>query len=89
MLAERIGSNHPSSLGLHPAIYFYSYDGRHKQASFYAGVNFVKSLETKDTIHEFLRVRENFETLLQEYNYHIQQIVRIVDKGAEPNKICH
>ena len=83
MLAERIGSNHPSSLGLHPAIYFYSYDGRHKQASFYAGVNFVKSLETKDTIHEFLRVRENFETLLQEYNYHIQQIVRRY-RGAEP-----
>ena len=75
-LAERIGSRNPSSLGLHPAIYFYSHDGRHKQASFYAGVNFVKQLDTKNKIHNFLKVRGKFETILQKYNYHIQQIVR-------------
>jgi hypothetical protein len=37
----RLNSNHPSSLGLHPIIYFYSQDGRHKTASFFAIVDFV------------------------------------------------
>lgn len=33
-VVRRLNSVHPSSLGLHPAIYFYSKDGRHKPASF-------------------------------------------------------
>lgn len=35
-ISYRINSNHPSSLGLHPAVYFYSQEGRHKPASFFA-----------------------------------------------------
>jgi hypothetical protein len=75
-LAERINSSKPASLGLHPAVYFYSYDGRHKQASFYAGVEFVKKLNNTNAINKFLKVRESFEEMLQKYNYLTQQIVR-------------
>jgi len=76
VLTNRISSNEPFSLGLHPAIYFYSHDGRHKQASFYAAVNFVKQLDTKNKIYDFLNVRGKFEIILQKYNYLIQQILR-------------
>lgn len=35
-VARRVNSTYSSSLGLHPVVYFYSKDGVHKVASFYA-----------------------------------------------------
>ena len=45
-VAYRLNSNHSSSLGLHPVIYFYSQDGRHKTASFFAMIDFVVELDS-------------------------------------------
>ncbi|MEP6556563.1 MAG: HNH endonuclease signature motif containing protein, partial [Ferruginibacter sp.] len=75
-VAYRINSNHPSSLGLHPIVYFYSQDGRHKVASFFATVAFVMEVETKNLYIEFIEVRSSFEYFLLKYDYIIQQIVR-------------
>ena len=75
-IAWRINSVHPSSLGLHPIIYFYSIDGKHKPASFYFTVALVIELERKNKINDFIQVREMFEKFLLEFDYLIQQITR-------------
>ncbi len=75
-IAWRINSNHPSSLGLHPVVYFYSQDGRHKVASFYATLAFVKELEEKNKLKEFSLVRPQFENILLKNDPLIQQINR-------------
>ncbi|MEE9304292.1 MAG: DUF262 domain-containing protein [Thiotrichaceae bacterium] len=75
-VVRRINSIHPSSLGLHPAIYFYSKEGKHKPASFWAAIEFVRQLEQLRLFNDFTDVRESFESFLMKYDYLIQQIVR-------------
>jgi len=71
-----INANHISSLGLHPAVYFYSKTGRHKTASFFAITDFIMELESKNKLKDFIKIREKFEDLLIEYDFAIQQILR-------------
>ncbi len=75
-VAYRLNSNHPSSLGLHPSVYFYSVDGRHKTASFFAMVDFVMELDKQSRINDFIDIRAKFEEFILEYDYLIQQIYR-------------
>ncbi len=75
-VAQLLNSNHSSSLGLHPVVYFYSSDGRFKIASFYAITLLVKELEEKKKLKEFITVREPFEKILLENDNYIQQILR-------------
>jgi hypothetical protein len=75
-VAYRLNSNHASSLGLHPVVYFYSQDGRHKTASFFAMVDFVVELDKRKKINDFIDVRSEFEKFVLEYDYLIQQINR-------------
>lgn len=75
-IAYLINANHISSLGLHPAVYFYSRTGRHKTASFFAIADFIMDLESKNKLKDFIKIREKFEDLLIEYDFAIQQILR-------------
>ena len=75
-IAYRMNSNHASSLGLHPVVYFYSQDGRHKTASFFAMVDFVMGLDKRKKIDDFIDVRSEFEKFILEYDYLVQQINR-------------
>jgi len=75
-VVRRLNSIHPSSLGFHPAIYFYSKDGRHKPASFWAAIDFLRELEKKKKFDWFTDVRSQFEEFLLQYDYIVQQIVR-------------
>lgn len=75
-IAWRINSVHPSSLGLHPVIYFYSIEGKHKPASFYYTVAFLLELERTNSYNEFIKVRGDFERFLVEYDYVLTQITR-------------
>lgn len=78
-IVQRINSIHPSSLGLHPAIYFYGNNGRHKVGSFYAIAALIMEFEnyTDDTLFKnFTKVRSDFEYLLIKYDYLVQQIIR-------------
>lgn len=75
-VAQRINSSHPSSLGLHPIVYFYSANGRHKPASFYAIVSLMMELEKRNKFRDFIKVREGFESIILKYDYIVQQIVR-------------
>ncbi len=71
-----LNSNHPSSLGLHPAVYFYSQDGRHKSSSFLAITNFIIKLSDSNKINEFIKVRSRFEQFIMKFDYLSQQINR-------------
>jgi len=75
-IARRINSIHPSSLGLHPAFYFYSKGGRHKTASFYATTALMLDFEDDTLTNQFIKIREKFETFIIEYDFLVQQIVR-------------
>jgi hypothetical protein len=75
-IAYRINSNHASSLGLHPAVYFYSQEGRHKIASFYAVTEFLLYLEESSRYSDFTKIRPIFEDVLLNYDYLVQQINR-------------
>lgn len=75
-VAYIINANHISSLGLHPAVYFYSKTGRHKTASFFAISDFIMELESKKKFKDFIKVREKFEDILIEYDFAVQQILR-------------
>jgi len=72
----RINSIHPSSLGLHPIIYFYSKEGKYKTASFYAITNFILELIRKNKLNDFTKAREEFENFIINYDYVTQQINR-------------
>ncbi|VUD68902.1 hypothetical protein TDB9533_04261 [Thalassocella blandensis] len=75
-ISNLINSTHPSSLGLHPAVYFYSKTGRHKTASFFAVTEFLIELERKNKLNYFTDNREAFEETLIEYDFINQQILR-------------
>jgi len=75
-ISNLINSVHPSSLGLHPAVYFYSKTGRHKTASFFAVTEFLIELENKKKLKFFTENREVFEDLMIEYDFINQQILR-------------
>lgn len=74
--AGRIAGNEPASLGLHPAVYFYSATGRFQPAAFLAAVAFVKELADKRKISSFTEKRAEFEEFLVRYKYFLNQIVR-------------
>jgi hypothetical protein len=74
--AQRINSDDQSSLGLHPIVYVYSESGRHKPASLYAITDLILDFEKNKKFEDFICVREQFEKLLLENDYLIQQIVR-------------
>ncbi|NBA84858.1 DUF262 domain-containing protein [Emticicia sp. CRIBPO] len=75
-IAWRINSNQPSSLGLHPVVYFYSQDGRYKVASFYATLAFIKELGEKNKFKDFIKVRPPFEDIILQTDHLVQQISR-------------
>jgi len=75
-IAQRISSDHPGSLGISPFAYFYSINGRHKPASFYAITALILQLEKESKFREFTSIRSKFETILVKYDYLVQQIVR-------------
>lgn len=75
-VAERILSDQPSSLGLHPAVYFYSDNGRHQPLSFLAIVSLFKEFERRDYYKKFMKVRRSFEDFLLAYKDFTVQIVR-------------
>ncbi len=75
-VAQRINSKHPGSLGLHPFVYFYSQNGRYKPASFFAVTALILEFETHNSFKTFTSVRKDFENLIVDHDYFVQQIVR-------------
>ena len=82
-VVNRITGLHPSSLGLHPAVYFYSATGRHQPTAFLAAIEFVKELEEKSLFKKFTEVREKFEQFLLENKSFANQVTVKIGSGAK------
>ncbi len=76
----RICSNHPSSLGLHPALYFYSPGGVFQPAALLSFVALFKNFENEDYLN-FTRARAKFEEFLLSHRG-ITEAVRKLGSGA-------
>ena len=74
-IAQRINSNHPSSLGLHPIVYFYNKSGKPKLGSFYGVVSLILELNSTENFPNFIKVRADFEWVIWQDDM-IPQIVR-------------
>ena len=72
----RINSSHASSVGLHPAVYFYNTIGKHQQSSFLAWCSLVIEYEEKDFFNKFIPVRKQFEEFLLKHRILPIQIIR-------------
>ncbi|MGX4768634.1 HNH endonuclease family protein [Bradyrhizobium guangdongense] len=75
-LVRRISGTHPSSLGLHPAVYFYSETGRHQPTAVLGAAALVRELDTKNSFNSFTRVRRDFEDFILSNKNFINQIQR-------------
>jgi hypothetical protein len=80
--SSRIAGIRPESLGLHPAVYFYSATGGYQPAAFLATISFVQEMEAKQELSTFVKFRRDFEELLLKYKYFINQIVRHYGSGT-------
>ncbi|MEQ8269047.1 MAG: DUF262 domain-containing protein [Parvibaculum sp.] len=81
-LVYRITGLHASSLGLHPAVYFYSATGRHQPNAFLAIVEFIKEMERKNNFREFTDVRKNFENFFLANKSYANQVTVKIGSGA-------
>lgn len=80
---QLVNDNHPSSLGLHPAIYIYSQSGNFRVSCFHAVIIFTKELSENNKLNIFTKYRAEFESIIVKSDVLIQQIVR---KARQANK---
>jgi hypothetical protein len=82
-IANRISGTHPSSLGLHPAVYFYSSTGRYQPTAFLAVVSLLRLLEENDRFREFIKIRRPFEDFLVKHRILVNQVTVKYGSGAK------
>ncbi len=73
-LVSRITTTEASSLGLHPAVYFYAANYRHQPTAVLAVAQFVKDMIDEDGFLEFTRHRGKFEEFLVGHKKFINQL---------------
>lgn len=81
-IADRISGTHPSSLGLHPAVYFYSSTGRYQPTAFLAVVAMIEEFERRNLFVEFTSIRRKLEEFLINNKILINQVT--VKYGSGP-----
>lgn len=77
---RRLCSNHPSSLGLHPALYFYARSGAFQPGAIFAMVDLLKDWDTPN-FRSFTAVRRGFEEFLLS-NRNFTEAVRRLGSGS-------
>jgi hypothetical protein len=70
-------------LGLHPAVYFYSADGRHQPTATLGLVSLIREFEQKNEFELFTNVRREFEDFLVTNKNFVNQIQRKFGSGAK------
>lgn len=82
-LLNRITGTHPSSLGLHPIVYFYSNAGRYQPTAFFAIIQLIKDFGVKNQFKQFTEIRNEFENFLLKYKHFINQITLKYGSGLK------
>ena len=78
----RVAGMSAGSLGLHPAVYFYSATGKYQPTAFLAAVSLIRTLVDQNELNEFSIARFRFEELLVDYKVLINEIVRHYGSGS-------
>ncbi|MFH1157539.1 MAG: DUF262 domain-containing protein, partial [Pseudomonadota bacterium] len=73
-LSQVLTGTSASSLGLYPAVYFYSANGRHQPTTILSIACMLSELIDNDKLNDFCSVREQFEEFIIEYKAHINQL---------------
>lgn len=82
-IVDRICGSHPSSLGLHPAVYFYSASGRYQPTAFLAVVRLLQDFDAENLFPEFIRIRSAFETFLLDHKVFANQVTIKYGSGTK------
>jgi hypothetical protein len=86
-VVQLLVSNDPSSLGLHPAVYFYSWTGKHQPILLLTMAELIVELERTNKLPWFTRLRGEFETFLFSNRSLLNQLIR--KYGANPSGTKH
>jgi hypothetical protein len=82
-VVNRISGNHPSSMGLHPAAYFYSSSGRYQPTAFMAVVSMIVKFEKEKRFAKFIGVRRRFEDFILTHRMLVNQVTIKYGSGAK------
>ena len=84
---RRINSSHPSSLGLHPLVYFYNKRGNHIYSAILAWVDIAKEIEkSPQSLKSFCFIRNDLEKLLIKYKHFISGVNAKYGSGTKSYK---
>jgi hypothetical protein len=73
-LVDRFTGTDPSSLGLHPAVYFYASNGRHQPTSVLALALLLSELDDQTLFIKFTSVRKQYEDFLMNHKMFVNQL---------------
>lgn len=82
-LMRRVSGTHASSLGLHPAVYFYSSSGRYQPTAFLAVIALIQEMESRNGFKNFIKIRSEFEQFLIKYRKLVNQVTVKYGSGAK------
>lgn len=84
---RRINSSHPSSLGLHPLVYFYNKRGNHIYSAILAWVDVLSFVEkSPKSLTSFLFIRHDVESFLIKYKHFISSVNAKYGSGTKSYK---
>lgn len=84
---RRVNSSHPSSLGLHPLVYFYNKRGNHIYSAILAWVDIVKEIEkSPQSLKSFCLIRYDLEMFLIKYKHFISGLNARYGSGTKSHK---
>ena len=63
-VVKYVAGNHPASLSLHPAVYFWGATGNHRPSIFLAVISLTQEMIENEELREFTIVRARFEEFL-------------------------
>lgn len=84
---RRINSSHPSSLGLHPLVYFYNKRGNHIYSAILAWVDVIKDVEkSQQSLKSFCFIRGDLEKFLIKYKHFLSGLNAKYGSGMKSYK---
>lgn len=84
---RRVNSSHPSSLGLHPLVYFYNKRGNHIYSAILAWVDIIKDIEkSPQSLKSFCFIRNDLERFLIKYKHFISGLNAKYGSGTKSSK---
>lgn len=85
-IIRRFTTTHASSLGLHPAVYFYSDKGRYQPTAFMAWIELIKEFEIHNKFKIFSDFREQIEEALLKFKHLTNQVTLKFGSGLKGYK---